>query len=102
MFLGRAVRPGDPQWLPTDSGLALAWAQHRAEVCPGCGTRKDEWDADRDTAYIPDVHYCRGCELLAEARADMPKDEQGKPKPGFHPYLLSRRAYEQLHPDDDG
>lgn len=101
MFLGRVVRPGvDPLWLPTDAGLALAWQQNKAATCAGCGTRPDEWDADRE-AYMPDQHYCRGCELLAMERESAPKGADGRPLLGRHPFLTPRAAWEAAHPDED-
>lgn len=102
MFLGRKVRPGiDPDWLPTDAGLAVAWQQNQREACRSCGTRPDEWQADRD-AYVSDTHYCRGCELLAQQRESdaVPTDKDGRPLPGYHAYLMPRPMWEALHPDD--
>lgn len=100
MFLGRPVRPGDPQWLPTDRELALAWQRNKAQTCAGCGTRADEWDEDRE-AYISDQHYCPGCAALAGERDNIP-EQDGKPVPGYLPFLQPRELYEALHPDDDG
>lgn len=78
----------------------MAWQQNKAEHCSGCGTRPDEWAADRE-AYVPDVHYCRGCELLAMERENTPKDVDGKPLAGRHAFLQPRALYEHLHPPDD-
>lgn len=105
MFLGRVVRPGvDPQWLDTDRAYALAWQRNRRQVCAGCGTRPDEWDpaqgGDRE-AFVPDTHYCRGCELLAMQAEAVPKDDDGRPLPGRHHFLMPREQFEALHPDDD-
>lgn len=39
----------------------------QAEVCPKCGTRESEWEADRD-AYISDIIRCYGCELMEQEK----------------------------------
>lgn len=103
MFLGRPVRPGvDPQWLPTDRDLALAWQENQAATCSGCGTRHDEWDpkqgGDRQ-AYVPDVHYCPGCAALEQQ--DLPKGPDGTPLAGHRRYLMPGTLYDLLHPDDE-
>lgn len=93
VFLGRPVRPGDSQWLDTDRELALAWARNKAATCSSCGTRHDEWAEDRD-AYVAAVHYCRGDDVLAMGREALPKDKDGRPKPGFFAYLQPREQWE--------
>jgi hypothetical protein len=101
--MGRAVRPGiDPQWLPTDRDLALAWQRNKAAVCPGCGTRHDEWDpaqgGDRQ-AYMADVNHCPGCATLAGA--EVPTGPDGQPLPGHRPFLVPAALWDHLHPLPD-
>ena len=83
MFLGRVPVAGEPQWLDTDRAYALAWTQNKAATC-SCGTRKDEWDED-SYAYVPDTHFCRGHQVLAEAK--VPQTADGHDAPGWFSYL---------------
>lgn len=97
MLRGRVVGPGKPQWLDTDRGYALAWARNKAETCPGCGTRADEW-ADDEDAYLGDQVYCEGCARLAEEQNNIRRDADGRPRPGFHAFLAPAEVYEARHP----
>ena len=92
------VGPGKPQWLDTDRGYALSWTRNKAETCPGCGTRADEWNDDED-AYIGDQTHCEGCARLAQEQGNIPKDAEGQPRPGVHVFLAPRELYETRHAD---
>lgn len=113
MFTGRVVGPGDPrkgipadpQWLPTDLELALAWQRNKAETCPGCGTRADEWDADPD-AYISDHSTCEGCARLQQHQANNLDRIDDTVLPGQHAFLVPRELHKPRPPtvhltDDD-
>lgn len=91
VFMGRPVGLGEPQWLETDRGYALAWRENNAATCV-CGTREDEWQADRD-AYISGNAYCEGCARLADERANVPKTGDDRPAPGYHTFLTPRELY---------
>jgi anti-sigma factor RsiW len=67
--------------------------RNKAATCPRCGTRHDEWDADRD-AYVGATHYCRGDDVLAMAQEALPKDKDGRTLPGFVAYLEPRDVAE--------
>jgi hypothetical protein len=45
-------------------------------VCPDCGTREEEWDAD-DEAYVTLAVRCPGCEAIADRQAEIPQDARG-------------------------
>jgi hypothetical protein len=96
VFCGRVV--GDPAWLDTDRGYALAWTSDKRATCTGCGTRADEWDDDED-AYIGDQVHCPGCAVLAQEQANIPRDGDGQPRPGRHVFLAPRELYEARHAD---
>lgn len=51
-------------WAEDDQDKALAWMRDQAERCGGCGTKRSEWDADRD-AYVGNIERCSGCERTA-------------------------------------
>ena len=92
MFLGRVVGDGDPAWLDTDRGYALAWKTHTRATC-SCGTRADEWDED-DDAYISDHYTCEGCARLAQEKtSNLDRGPDGQPLPGQHVYLIRRELY---------
>lgn len=44
---------------------------------------------------MSEVHYCRGDELLAMQQDALPKDEDGRTKPGFRAYLIPREHFER-------
>jgi hypothetical protein len=52
---------------------ALAFTAERAQCCPRCGTRTSEWDEDR-FAYVAEGRRCMGCEVLEQARENVPAD----------------------------
>lgn len=45
-------------------------------MCPHCGTREAEWDAD-DEAYVAMATKCAGCEALADRQAEIPEESRG-------------------------
>jgi hypothetical protein len=92
VFTGRVVGPGDPAWLETDRGYALAWRADQASTCR-CGTRPDEW-AEDEHAYISNHTYCEGCARIAEEQNNVPRDGEGRPRAGFHMFLQPRELYE--------
>jgi hypothetical protein len=80
------------EWSPLSRGFALAWQRDKAATC-SCGTRHDEWAADRD-AYVGATHYCRGHDVLAMQQEALPKDDKGRPLPGFIAHLERREVAE--------
>jgi hypothetical protein len=63
-------------WDPDDQDEALGFLREKAKVCSGCGTRDDEWQRDRD-AYVSDEKICPGCELIEQAKEQLPKNAKG-------------------------
>lgn len=63
-------------WSEDDQDKALAYRRWKAEECPGCGTRKSKWDADR-FAYVAQTERCLGCELISMEHENVPKGEKG-------------------------
>jgi hypothetical protein len=55
-------------------------------VCPHCGTRAEEWDADEE-AYVASAQLCPGCEAIADKQADIPADKHGV-KVALLPYAV--------------
>lgn len=81
-----------PRWTQQDRELALAWQMRKNATCPGCGTRRDEWDRD-DLAYIGDVHTPdRGCREL-QLIDDQITDEERKA--GVRAILVRRAEFER-------
>lgn len=64
-FLG-----GPAVWSQADRDKALWWHMHQLESCPSCGTRKGDWDEDRE-AFAAEFVHCRGCEVLGRAQKDL-------------------------------
>jgi hypothetical protein len=52
-------------WDHLDQDKAIAWTLEQRKICGGCGTRKSEWDSDRN-AYIGHIEVCPGCEVIAQ------------------------------------
>lgn len=71
---------GDGTWSDLDRRKALAYADYRRSVCPGCGTRAEEWDehasGDED-AYRAATHRCIGCQLIADRQKQVPEGDEG-------------------------
>lgn len=69
-------------WDQDDQDKALAYIEQMSTVCSGCGTRKVDWELDRN-AYIGDLDHCEGCQRLEEESDNIP--EGGK---GYKPRLV--------------
>lgn len=83
-------------WSEDDQDKALAWKREQALTCSGCGTRKDEWEEDRD-AYISVHEVCPGCQRIAEENENVPDQIRGA-KVGLLPkaeYFANRGRYEE-------
>ena len=57
-------------------------------MCRGCGTRKEEWDRDK-FAYVGEIEYCPGCELLDQEKEHL-KDHEEKGHRGLSARLIPR------------
>jgi hypothetical protein len=78
-------------WTGHDRELALAWELRRRATCPGCGTRPDEWERDRE-AYIPDVRGPdKGCEVKQMTESQLSDEDR---KAGVHVILEPRELVE--------
>jgi hypothetical protein len=91
------VGPSDPQWEERDYELALAYERAEAGRCRGCGTFKDEWEADR-FAYVASAWVCPGCENLENEKHN---DHTQGGRPGLKTYLLPREVAEAMDEEDE-
>lgn len=64
------------EWDELDQDKALGWVREQAKRCSGCGTRASEWAKDR-FAYVGQVKYCPGCEVLEQERDNVREDARG-------------------------
>jgi hypothetical protein len=64
-------------------------------VCPQCGTRADEWDdgGDGEDVYVPALHKCIGCQVIADKQAEIPQGSEGH---GFRVHLIPVAAQAAL------
>lgn len=53
-------------------------------ACPDCGTRREEWAANR-FAYLATRHYCHGCDLIAQEREQVPEQARAAVHVGLVP-----------------
>ena len=83
-------------WDEIDQAKALAWSLRQRQTCPGCDTRKSEWDAD-PFAYVGEIDRCPGCELLAQEEDNLP---EGKGARGMRRYLVPRHLV--VEPAEEG
>lgn len=70
--------------------------REKAATCTGCGTRRDEWEADED-AYISHHEVCPGCQRLEEEQANVEEKSRGV-KLGLVPrevYFANREQFER-------
>lgn len=54
------------RWSQLDRDKAIWYMVRKAETCPSCGTRENEWDPEQGgnrQAYGTDICRCRGCEV---------------------------------------
>lgn len=75
-FLG-----GDATWSEMDRVKVVAYRMVRAEECPNCGTRPDQWvDAEgrRLNPFAADMIRCEGCARVEELQAQLDKDSGSK------------------------
>lgn len=77
------------EWDPLDQDKALAWWREQKKVCRGCGTRKEEWDKDK-FAYVGDIDYCAGCEIIEQERGHIKTLEEEQGRMGLAPRLVPR------------
>lgn len=52
------------------------WVREQRLRCPTCGTRHDEWEADK-YAYVAEARTCPGCEILDQERRNVPDRAEG-------------------------
>lgn len=82
-------------WDDLDQAKALAWQQHSAQTCPGCGFHPDLTDPDRGGDPggfdLADV-LCHTCEISATARAA--QHDTDAQIPGV------RKVWRMVPPDD--
>lgn len=81
-------------WSDLDQDKALAYQRFADETCAGCGTRDDEWEADR-FAFVGDQVRCAGCEVLEQERENIPEAAKG-----VHVRLVTRAYGEQMARED--
>jgi hypothetical protein len=67
ILLGRPIpEPGEPLWLPDDLEWAIAHEQHKATICPDCGTDHSKWWEQREP-YVAIGDRCPGREAISIA-----------------------------------
>ena len=69
--------------------------REKSLTCSGCGTRRDEWEADPD-AYISIHEPCPGCVRIEEEQQNIGEKDRGM-KVGLLPfkvYMANREKYE--------
>lgn len=54
----------------------FAWRMENILRCDSCGTRREEWDDDKD-AYFVDDSRCIGCEKIAWANHSWSEEPTG-------------------------
>lgn len=64
--MGRAVGPGEPQWLEEDTVLAVEWQRLQRETCGGCGHLLEE-SLDEATEYEVHSVVCFACQAKEQA-----------------------------------
>lgn len=58
--------PGEPEWLPEDAELALAWQVEQDTACPGCGHPADEaMDPGIEHEWEAKAMRCHACAARA-------------------------------------
>ena len=63
-------------WDITDQDKALAWTRNQNITCSSCGTKEEDWKDDY-MRFAPLLVKCRGCEVKALGRKEIPEDGEG-------------------------
>ena len=89
-------------WDELDQDKALAYAEYERAVCPGCGTRMEEWDPEQGGdrfAYAADVHTCPGCQTRGDLEHEL--SERDVQVSGRHVVLIPRTVAEEQRREAD-
>jgi hypothetical protein len=83
-------------WPDDDQDKALAFQAQRHQVCPGCGTRPEEWiggDGRRvdEDPYTAEAIKCYGCVARGALADELRPRENEPPEPGIRVVLRRRR-----------
>lgn len=74
--MGRAPRPGQPEWTAADTALAVALHRIESRACPGCGLdRTETMNPANEFAFEALAYRCHGC--AARSRASEAHREAG-------------------------
>lgn len=87
-FLG-----GPLVWTDLDQDKALAWNREQRKLCPGCRTKKSEWDRDKD-AYVGNTEVCPGCDRLEQEQENVRESKVRGVKVGLVPRELATTGEE--------
>lgn len=64
-------------WAKVSRDAAIVWQLRQQQTCKSCGTHPDAWDPERgghEFAYRAEPRACRGCETVADAQKQIPKE----------------------------
>jgi hypothetical protein len=86
VFLGRAVGPGEPQWLASDRRAALDFQAYEARRCRNCGTHPDDI---ADGTFHAHLEQCKGCQARERMTESLAAEEQQR---GVHAVTLPYAA----------
>lgn len=76
-----------------DQDKAIAWIREQRKICSGCGTRKSEWEHDRD-AYVGHIEYCEGCARIAQEQENVQGSGRKGLKVGIVPFAMATSGEE--------
>lgn len=72
---GRVVRPGEPEWLGSDTALAEALTMLEQYQCGGCGNdRRESMNPDNQFAYQVEAVRCHACAARDRHVEKLPKE----------------------------
>jgi hypothetical protein len=92
-------------WSEQDQDKALLWMIEERSKCPSCGTHHDEWwEAVEDgkgkeqpkspPPYVAETRTCLGCEILGDAREQIPDNKGNSVHIHLVPYTRERMRKE--------
>lgn len=95
-FLG-----GSRRWTQEDRDKAIAYERHLLERCPNCGTFYEDWRDPETKKWLEEPRYqpvakrCPGCEVLGEARDEIPEHDRSSA------YITFERFKDEDEEDED-
>lgn len=84
----------DPDWDEDDMAFALAWTEHEATLCGGCGRPLDETTREgHHQAYVGSLLVCHAC-AEGDRTLEALRKQEGAEMAGVRVRVVDRPGFE--------